>query len=652
MGVLIPGTLLGECRIEAVVGTGGMGVVYRARQLDLDRDVAVKVIAPSFVDDPESRKRFLMEARAAAAVEHPNVVPVHHVGVADGQAYLVMRYVPGDNLQTVVRRAEALSPSDAGGIAAQLGQALDAIHRAGYVHRDVKPQNVLLDEDEHAYLSDFGLAKEALGTAGLTKSDHWVGTLDYAAPEQIRGERVDARTDVYSLGGVLYFMLTGHVPFERPSGQGKLWAQLSADVPLPSARRPELPPACDVVVQRALAKDPAQRYPSAGDLGRAARDAAGGVSGRRSERMVARGAAAPARETASTTAVPGPTVSSRRHSARTVRRRTAYGVAVAALAVVAAITFLPRDGPREPLADGATPDPPESAPTRADDGPRVGPTIRGVTKRPRGIAVAAGDLWVISHHRSRVTRLDRVSRVRRGDQPLVGRGASDIAAHRNLIWVAVPTRGEVVLVDARSGHVEARIEPPVEPVRVALGRGGLWVAGHGASNDEPDALLHYDRGGNRLLHRTEFRNRISAITLGDGAVWVALESEPRIVRLSLAGERQWAATPTGPASALVFGGGYLWAAVPEDQAVARVDPGTRQPVTTDAAREPGQIAFARGRVYLADTIEHSILIFDPKHARAEPESLPMPLNPYAVAPGRGHVWVSGLAHNTLTRIDL
>ena len=261
VGVLVPGTLLGECRIEAVVGRGGMGVVYRARQLDLDRDVAVKVIAPPFTDDPESRKRFLTEARAAAAVEHPNVVPVHHVGVADGHAYLVMRYVPGDNLQTAVRRAEALSPSDAAGIAAQLGQALDAIHRAGYVHRDVKPQNVLLDDDGHAYLSDFGLAKEALTTAGLTKSDHWVGTLDYAAPEQIRGERVDARTDVYSLGGVLYFMLTGHVPFERPSGQAKLWAQLSVDAPLPSARRPELPPACDAVVQRALAKDPAQTVP-------------------------------------------------------------------------------------------------------------------------------------------------------------------------------------------------------------------------------------------------------------------------------------------------------------------------------------------------------------------------------------------------------
>ena len=137
--------------------------------------------------------------------------------------------------------------------------------------------------------------------------------------------------------------------------------------------------------------------------------------------------------------------------------------------------------------------------------------------------MAAGDLWVISHHRSMVTRLDRASRVRHGDQPVVGRGASDIAARENLIWVAVPRRGEVVLVDARSGHVEARVEPPAEPVRVALGRSGLWVAGHGASDDDPDVLLHYDRAGAQLLHRVAFRDRISAITLGDGAVWVAFE---------------------------------------------------------------------------------------------------------------------------------
>src|SRR5215213_8880415 len=190
MVVLAPGTMLGGCRIDAVVGRGGMGVVYRARQVDLDRDVAVKVVAPELTEDPESRARFLREARAAGAVEHPNVVPVHGAGVADGQGYLVMRYIAGDDLRAVVHREGPFTPAAAAAVTAQLGDALDAIHRSGYVHRDVKPSNVMIDVDGHAYLTDFGLAKLALASTGPTSAAHWVGTLDYVAPEQIRGDRV------------------------------------------------------------------------------------------------------------------------------------------------------------------------------------------------------------------------------------------------------------------------------------------------------------------------------------------------------------------------------------------------------------------------------------------------------------------------------
>ena len=216
MGVLAPGTMLGGCRIDAVVGRGGMGVVYRARQLDLDRDVAVKVIAPELVEDPQIRKRFLSEARAAGAVEHPNVVPVHGAGIADGRAYLVMRYVDGPRpAHGRARRGARSTPTARRGSPRSSATRSTRSTTRGYVHRDVKPQNVMLDAAGHVYLSDFGLAKHALATAGDTRSEQWVGTLDYVAPEQIRGERVDARTDVYALGGVLYFMLTGHVPFER-----------------------------------------------------------------------------------------------------------------------------------------------------------------------------------------------------------------------------------------------------------------------------------------------------------------------------------------------------------------------------------------------------------------------------------------------------
>ena len=212
MLALGPGAVVGGCRIEEELGRGGMGVVYRARQLELDRDVALKVIAPERMADPSVRARVVREARAAAAVEHPAIVPVHHAAVQDGTAYVVMRYVAGCDLRTLVRAEGPLEPARAVEFAQRLGDALDAIHAAGYVHRDVKPANVLVGEHGDVYLSDFGLARHLLTDATETEPGRWVGTVDFAAPEQIRGEPVDARTDVYSLGCVFYECLIGRPP--------------------------------------------------------------------------------------------------------------------------------------------------------------------------------------------------------------------------------------------------------------------------------------------------------------------------------------------------------------------------------------------------------------------------------------------------------
>ena len=293
MGDLAPGTLVAGYRIEALIGRGGMGVVYAARQSGLDRMVALKVIAPELLDDPDVRERFLAEARAAASVDHANVIPVYDAGEADGVAFIAMRYVGGEDLRSLVRARGPLEPDAAAEIVAQAGAALDAIHRAGFVHRDVKPANLLVDEEQHVYLTDFGLAKAVLTRAGGTRTGQWVGTLDYVAPEQIRGGRIDARADVYALGGVLHFALTGRVPFEREGDEAKLWAQLSAPPPVPSSLRRGLKRAFDGAVARAMAKDPEERYPSAGDLGRAAVAAVRGRAPGEPERMVARGAAAP-----------------------------------------------------------------------------------------------------------------------------------------------------------------------------------------------------------------------------------------------------------------------------------------------------------------------------------------------------------------------
>ena len=197
MSELAVGEVFAGHRLEAVAGRGGMGVVYRARQLSLERTVALKVIAPALMQDPAIRRRFVRESKIAASLDHPNVVPVHYAGEEDGVAYIAMRYVAGEDLRSLVRREGRLAPERAARIVAQVAAALDAAHAAGLVHRDVKPANVLLTPDDHAYLTDFGLTKHVLSLADATQPGHWVGTLDFVAPEQIRGERVDARADVY-----------------------------------------------------------------------------------------------------------------------------------------------------------------------------------------------------------------------------------------------------------------------------------------------------------------------------------------------------------------------------------------------------------------------------------------------------------------------
>src|SRR3954454_9972523 len=274
MGELEPGSVFAGHRIEAVAGRGGMGVVYRAAQLALDRTVALKVIAPGLLDDQAIRARFVRESKVAASIDHPNVIPIYYTGEEDGVAYIAMRYVPGDDIRSLVRREGKLVPARAARLTAQIGAALDAAHHAGLVHRDIKPANVLLGPEDHVYLTDFGLTKHALSTAGATQPGHWVGTLDYVSPEQIRGERVDARVDVYALGCLLFFALTGEVPFKRDGDEARLWAHLQDPPPKPSEHDPAISTAFDSVIERAMAKDPEERYPSAGDLGRAALAAA------------------------------------------------------------------------------------------------------------------------------------------------------------------------------------------------------------------------------------------------------------------------------------------------------------------------------------------------------------------------------------------
>ncbi|HET8756334.1 MAG TPA: serine/threonine-protein kinase, partial [Solirubrobacteraceae bacterium] len=287
---LEPGDEFAGCRIEAIAGRGGMGVVYRATELSLGRPVALKLLAPERARDVAFRERFQRESRMAAAIDHPNVIPVYAAGECDGSLYLVMRYVGGTDLHALLRDHGPLEPVFAAEVVAQVGSALDAAHRAGLVHRDVKPANVLL-AGSHAYLSDFGLTRLAGSDTQLTESGQWIGTVEYCSPEQLRGGRTDARADVYSLGCVLFAALTGGPPFAHGTVPATMLAHLNDEPPRPSDAGAGAE--FDRVVARALAKAPEHRYPSAGDLGRAALAAARGEPVTESERSVAVGPAAP-----------------------------------------------------------------------------------------------------------------------------------------------------------------------------------------------------------------------------------------------------------------------------------------------------------------------------------------------------------------------
>jgi hypothetical protein len=284
------GSEFAGCRIEAVAGRGGMGVVYRATELSLGRPVALKLLAPDRAGDREFRERFQREWRMAAAIDHPNVIPIYAAGEHDGSLYLVMRYVAGTDLHACLRDRGALDPTPAAELVAQVASALDAAHAAGLVHRDVKPANVLL-ADDHAYLSDFGLTRLVGSDTELTGSGQWIGTVEYCSPEQLRGERTDARADVYSLGCVLFAALCGRPPFAEGTVTATMLSHLHDPPPMPSSLG--APREFDRVITRALAKRPDDRYPSTGDVGRAALAAARGEAVTESERSVAIGSAAP-----------------------------------------------------------------------------------------------------------------------------------------------------------------------------------------------------------------------------------------------------------------------------------------------------------------------------------------------------------------------
>src|SRR4051812_18679237 len=304
---LRPGEEFAGHRIEGVLGSGGMGVVYRVTDMRLNRSVALKVITPALSADEDFRRRFQRESELAASVRQQNVVTIYQAGEADSLLFVTMELIQGMDLRALIAQRSRLDLVTATAIVTQLAAALDAAHASGLVHRDVKPGNVLIGAASplHVYLTDFGLTKRTSSQSGITKTGLFVGTIDYAAPEQIKGWPVDARADVYAIGCVLFEMVAGQPPFKRENEYATMYAHTSEPPPALTSLAPGAPPALDAVIARALAKEPDDRFPSAGDFARAVSAATVGQAPTEPERTGPAGRAAPPPPPA-TTAQPHP----------------------------------------------------------------------------------------------------------------------------------------------------------------------------------------------------------------------------------------------------------------------------------------------------------------------------------------------------------
>jgi len=651
---LHPGDVFAGHRITGVAGRGGMGVVYRAVQLDLDRAVALKLIAADLAEDSSFRDRFVRESRLAASIDHPNVIPIYYTGEFEGDLYIAMRYVDGSDLRTLVRALGRLEPERAVRIVAQVASALDAAHERGIVHRDVKPANVLLGASDHAYLTDFGLTKRISSHSGNTRAGGWVGTLGFVAPEQIRGERVDARADIYALGCVLFHTLAGGPPYQRDSDEATLWAHLHDDPPSLRANAPDAPPELQAVIDRALAKEPDDRYQSAGDLGRAALAAIGRHEAPRGERVVARGAAAPAEADTAASPDQSPTVLAD-PGPRRARRRPAWvwalaAVPVLALAVVAAVA-LPGGGGGSP-ASSSTPTTATTTPA-GDQVPavagRVARTIK-VGSRPNGVVVAGGLVWVLRARSDRLATL-RLSGARAPYRPRVGALPAAAASLSGRLWVGVQRDSTLVSIGLKS-HKVIGSPIPIPSLRgklvgVSAGERGVWVGVRGA----PGFATRVSPTRRQIVAQVVMPDGVQDLAVGAGAVWVLGRRSNTVTRVDVAtGQKRVINTGRDPAGVAV-GAGAVWVTNSGDDTVTRIDQGSLVTRVIGVGDGPNRIAVGGGAVWVANRNDSTLTRIDAETSRRVGDPIEVGANPFGLDVAGHRVWVTSPPDGTVQRID-
>jgi YVTN family beta-propeller protein len=590
------GTELAGYRIERVLGRGGMSVVYLAHDPRLKRNVALKLLAPGLAEDDGFRVRFLRESQLAASLDHPNVVPVYEAGEVDGLLYIAMRYVPGTDLRALLRAEGSLVSERALALVAQVAGALDAAHERGLVHRDVKPSNVLLTGDagkEHCYLADFGLSTSA-SDRSVADPGKIVGTIDYVAPEQIRGVEVDGRADVYSLACMLYECLVGDVPFRRSSDVAVIYAHLEEPLPNATEQAPTLPPAMDAVLERGTAKLPDERWQTCAELVDAARSALDdGVA----------------------------TARVRRRSRRRGITAAFVGVAVAVAALAALV--LGRSGPALAHSDSLV---------QIDLG--GGKPTEGVAvgARPTAVTVCGGSVWVTDRSGA-VFQVEPESFT--AHEVRVHGTPSDVANVGDLAAVVSGPPEQVTMVDAQFGQISGVVEVPGARVPAKADTFGrdVWLANPGGRRLDLLAPPY-----TAVTASVRLRSAPQLVAAGEGAVWAV--GGRTLWRIDARALRVVATTrlPFAP-SAIDAGSGGVWLTDSSGDAVLRVDAQTgRLRHRIKVGDGPTAIAVGADAVWVANRVDGTVSRIDPRR-NAVDKTIRVGAEPIDLVAGLGAVWL-------------
>jgi tRNA A-37 threonylcarbamoyl transferase component Bud32 len=650
MSDLFVGSTIAGCRLDAVAGRGGMGVVYRATQLALNRPVALKAMAPQLATDTEYRERFERESHLAASIDHPNVIPVYEAGESDGTLYLIMRWVRGTDLRALLTDSGRLDPAQAVRLLRPVASALAAAHRRGLVHRDIKPANVLIaegeaDDDEHVYLTDFGIAKRTDTEGGMTRTGVLVGTIDYTAPERIEGGGGTPASDIYAFGCMLYETLTGHVPFERATELLKMYAHMNDPPPNARAEASYIPEALDAIITTAMAKRPEERFGSAGQLASALSSSLEPTAPGRASAEHEPASGVPTELLAETVGPQTPaTPAPQTPALQTPATRTPATPPTQTSAAPAAQTPAAPTPQQAPEATGSGEAEPPTAlvePGHAGPGgPPPGPSARRPSPRSRRPLYAALALLALV-----VVVVIVIASSGGGGGHRSAAPAAMTADQAGNVWVSRPGDGTLTRIDPSGQKHDFHVGGA--PKLLAAGPAGIWES-------DGRSLVLRDAGAHQRARATLPAAPVAlAVSPMHGSAW-ALEPDGTIENVDANGGL--AADPpkvTPSPRAITLGAGWLWAV--GDGRLTRIGTLGTHPMNVFDAGGPQPVAVTSDSGIWMAHADGLITRFDPRPSHFgvnTKQRVASELNQIAAVDGGPFVWATSAGDKTLYKLTV